>query len=98
MSVISLRLKEKELKRLNELSELEHKDKSTVARELMKHGWEFLMLKLYREGNLSLGSLAKKLELSIGETINLLSSFGIESPIDYDDYLSGFEVFTPRKQ
>ena len=92
--VISLRLKQKELERLNELSELEHKDKSAVARELMEYGWEFLMLKLYREGNLSLGSLATKLELSISETIDLLSKFGIESPIDYDDYLGGFGVFS----
>jgi len=97
MSVISLLLKQKELKRLNELSELEHKDKSAVARELMEYGWEFLMLNLYREGKLSLGSLATKLELSMSETIDLLSKFGIESPIDYDDYLSGFEVFSKRR-
>ncbi len=27
------------------------------------------------------------------KTIDLLSEFGIEAPIDYDDYLKGFEVF-----
>ena len=69
------------------------KDRSTVARELMEYGWEFMMIKLYRDGKLSLSSLAEKLELSISETIDLLAEFGIESPIDYDDYLKGFEVF-----
>ena len=49
MSVISLRLKEREMKRINELSKMVHKDKSTVARELIEYGWEFLMIKLYRE-------------------------------------------------
>ncbi|MDN3515886.1 MAG: UPF0175 family protein [Candidatus Brocadia sp.] len=93
MSVISLRLKDKEIKRINELSKMEHKDRSTVARELIDYGWEFLMIKLYREGKLSLGALAEKLELSVSEAVDLLSEFGIESPIDYDDYLKGFEVF-----
>jgi len=70
-----------------------HKDKSTVARELIEYGWEFLMIKLYREGKLSLSTLATRLELSLSETLDLLAEFGIESPIDYDDYLKGFEVF-----
>lgn len=93
MSVISLRLKEREMKRINELSKMVHKDKSTVARELIEYGWEFLMIKLYREGKLSLSTLATRLELSVSETLDLLAEFGIESPTDYDDYLKGFEVF-----
>ncbi len=93
MSVISLRLKEREMKRINELSKMVHKDKSTVARELIEYGWEFLMIKLYREGKLSLSTLATRLELSVSETLDLLAEFGIESPIGYDDYLKGFEVF-----
>ena len=93
MSVISLRLKDREIKRINELSKIGHKDKSAVARELIDYGWEFLMLNLYREGKMSLSSLSEKLELSVSETIDLLSEFGVKSPIDYDDYLKGFEVF-----
>lgn len=42
---------------------------------------------------MSLSTLASKLELSVSETIDLLAEFGVESPIDYDDYLKGFEVF-----
>ena len=93
MSVISLRLKDRELKRINELSKMVHKDKSTIARELIEYGWEFLMIKLYREGKMSLGTLSSKLELSVSETIDLLAEFGVESPIDYEDYLKGFDVF-----
>ncbi len=93
MSVISLRLKDRDIKRINELSEMGHKDKSAVARELIEYGWEFMMIKLYREGKMSLGTLADKLDLSVSEAIDLLSEFGVESPIDYDDYLKGFEAF-----
>lgn len=51
------------------------------------------MIKLYREGKLSLSTLATRLELSVSETLDLLAEFGAKSPIDYDDYLKGFEVF-----
>ena len=50
------------------------------------------MLKQYRDGRLSLGGLAKSLDLSVGETFDLLAESGIESPVTYEDYLKGFEV------
>ncbi len=50
------------------------------------------MLKQYRDGKLSLGELAKSLDLSVGEVIDLLEEFGIEAPIEYEDYLKGFET------
>ena len=96
MSVISIRLKDRDFKRLSELSRMEHKDKSTIARELLEYGWEFLMIKHYREGKISLSTLASKLDLSVSETIDLLAEFGVESPMDYDDYLGGFDVFRKK--
>lgn len=97
MGVISLRLKNRDLERLKELSRLEGKDKSTVARELLEYGWDFLMLKYYKEGKLSLEGLAKKLDISISEAIDLLAELGIEAPLEFEDYLKGFEVFKENK-
>jgi hypothetical protein len=93
MGVISLRLKDRDLERLDELSKLERKDRSTTARELLEYGWEFVMLKYYKEGKLSLEALAKKLNMSISEAIDLLAEFGTEAPIEFEDYLKGFNVF-----
>jgi len=92
MPVISLRLKDKDFSRLDEFSKMVNKDKSTVARELLENGWKFSMISLYRDGKLSLGALASKLELSISETIDLLAEVGVRSPVGYDDYLKGFET------
>jgi predicted HTH domain antitoxin len=92
MSVISLRLKEGELNKLNELSLEEKKDKSTVARELIQEGWNFLMIRQYRQGKLSLGALAQRLDLSLSETIDTLSDLGVQAPIEYEDYLKGLSV------
>ena len=91
-----MRLKDRDLERLEELSKIEHKDKSTIARELLEYGWEFLMFKHYREGKLSLEGLAKKLDISISEVIDHLAELGIESPIGFEDYLKGFEVFKEK--
>jgi len=97
MGVISLRLKDRDLQRLDELSKALHKDKSAMARELLEYGWDFLMLKYYKEGKLSLAGLAKKLDVSISEAIDLLKERGIEAPMGFDDYLKGFEVFNQVK-
>ena len=96
MGVISLRLKDEFLKRISELSRLESKDKSTIARELLEYGWEFLMIRYYKEGKLSLEGLAGKLDVSISEAIDVLAELGIEAPIAFDDYLKGFEVFKSK--
>ena len=54
------------------------------------------MLRYYKEGTLSLEGLAKKLEASISEAIDLLAKFGIEAPIELEDYLKGFDVFRDK--
>ncbi|GAI68711.1 unnamed protein product, partial [marine sediment metagenome] len=64
----------------------------TISRQLIGYGLTYLMIGLYREGRLSLEKAARKLDLSVSETIDLLSEFGIKAPIDYDDYLKGYEV------
>jgi hypothetical protein len=52
--------------------------------------------RLYKQGKLSLGGLASKLDLSLGETIERLSELKIEAPLDYDSYLQGFDAFRKR--
>ncbi len=96
MRVISVRLENSELKRIDQLSNQEHKGRSAVARELIQQGWQFRMLKQYRDGKLSLGGLAKSLDLTVGETIDLLAELGIESPIEHEDYLKGFEILAGK--
>jgi len=88
--VMSVRLDPEGLRRLRELAKRERKEVSAVARELMDHGWVFLMLREYREGKRSLGSLARALGVSLSEAIDLLADLGVRSPLEYDDYLKGY--------
>lgn len=96
--VLSLRLTPKQLERVQELAKEERKDKSELARELIDYGLMLKMLKLYRQGRASLGYIAEKLSLSVGEVLDLLAEFGIESPIDFEDYLAGFETLKKTSQ
>lgn len=92
MTVMSLRLSDREYRMIQDLSRALGKERSVVARELLEGGWLFHMLRLYREGKLSLGKLAKSMGKSLSETIDFLSEFGQPAPIDYDDYLQGRET------
>jgi predicted HTH domain antitoxin len=98
MSVMSVRLKDSEMQRIEELAAAEDKEKSTVVRDLINLGWSQVMVRRYREGRVSLGTLAEKLDLSLGETIELLAESGVRAPISYDDYLEGFGVLAAADQ
>lgn len=88
--VITLRLKERELGIIKNLSGKEHGDRSYAARKLIDYGWIYYILKNYREGKISIGKAAMELDLTITETIELLADLGIKSPISYDEYLEGY--------
>jgi len=49
------------------------------------------VLRRYKEGKPSLGTVARELNLSITEAIDLLAKFGIQAPLEYDDYLHGIK-------
>lgn len=95
MPVMSVRLSERELRRLKALAKEEDREKSSVARELLADGLKYKLLLAYKEGKVSLAKLSKMLGMSLSEAIDLLSLFGLQSPISYDDYLQGTE--TARK-
>lgn len=96
MKVVSVRLNEKEIEMIEKLAKAQKRDKSAVTRELIDYGWYFLALRNYKDGKLSLGRLAKQLDLTVAETLDLLAEFGITAPIDYTDYLKGYEAFSRK--
>jgi len=92
MTVMSLRLSRKEIDRIKEIATKENKKKGEAARSLLYYGWFFFNLKRYKEGRISLETLAKELDLSVSETMDLLVEYGVPSSISYDDYLEGLET------
>ena len=97
MNTVSVRLSAEELKKIRALSKQEGKGKSTVVRELIREGFIYKSLQAYHEGRRSIGTLAQDLGISISATIDLLSNFGIEAPVTYDDYLESVETLQKIK-
>ena len=89
--VITLRLKERELGFIKQLSEKSKEDRSTAARRLIDYGWVYFIIKDYKDGRISLGKASKSLNMTITETIELFADLGIKSPITYEEYLEGYE-------
>jgi len=91
MNVLSIRLGEEELRQIRGLAKEVHADQSQAARELIREGWKFHLLCMYREGRLSLGSLSKELKMPLSSTIDFLAKLGVQSPLEYEDYLQGLD-------
>jgi predicted transcriptional regulator len=91
-NVLSVRLDEAAMERIRELASRQEKELSTVARELIEQGWILVTLKEYRDGKLSLGNLAERLDVSVAQALDLLAELGVRSPVTYDDYLEGYRV------
>lgn len=89
--VMSVRLEKEEAKFIEKLAKEKKIDKSTAARELIDYGRTLWIFREYQEGRLSLEKAAKELNLSISGFMDLLSKFGIRSPVEYEDYLKGLE-------
>jgi hypothetical protein len=80
------------MNRLRDRAHEEGKELSTVARELIDEGLVLAAMREYREGKLSLGTLAIRTGLSVSEAIDILAELGVGSPIEYEEYLEGLDA------
>ena len=92
MNVLSIRLGEEELRQIRVLAKEEHADQSQAARELIREGWKFHLLCMYRDGSLSLSSLAKELKMPLSSAIDFLGKLGVQSPLEHEDYIQGLDL------
>lgn len=89
MPITTLRLDDRELRRIERLAKKTRRDKSAVARELLDSGWQLHLIRQYRAGKISIGYLADELDRSIGETMDLLIELGVPSNVSLADVISG---------
>ena len=89
--VVSFRFNPEELVHIQKLSTVKKVDRTTAARELIEYGWNYYILTQYRLGKLSFEKTAKELHMSISDLLDLLAELGIQSPIQYEDYLEGLK-------
>lgn len=88
---MTVRLPEKDIKVVEELSSKEGTDKSTTIRELIELGKIYFTVLKYRDGKISIGKAAEIAGLSLSEMIDVLIKLGIKSGLEVTDYLEGFK-------
>lgn len=81
MKTKSLRVSEDIIAAVKLIEKQEKIEESTAMRKLMKIGFEFYLSTLYKHGKISLRDAAKKLHLSLNETIDLFLSMGVKGNI-----------------
>ena len=88
---MSIRMDERNYDFLNKLSNEERGDLSKAVRELVNKGRLMLAVERYKEGKVSLGLAAELADLTLGEMINTLAEYGVQSNLETEDYLKGLE-------
>ena len=71
-TVVTLRLSQKDLKRIEIVRTLEAVDRSTLFKEFIENGLRQRVVRLYGEGKLSAGRGAEVLGISLREFLELL--------------------------
>jgi predicted HTH domain antitoxin len=88
---MSIRMDEQNFEFLSELTKEERSDLSKTVRDLVTRGRILLAVEKYRNGEASLGKAAELAGVRIGQMIQILADFKVESRIEQDDYLQGIE-------
>ena len=88
---MSIRIDEEDYVFVKKMAEENKEEVSKAVRELVDLGRIMFAIERYKKKKISLGKAAELAGMSIGEMMNILEEFGIESNVGYDDYLKGLE-------
>jgi predicted HTH domain antitoxin len=88
---MSIRMDRENYEFLHELTKQERSDLSKAVRDLVTRGRVLLAVERYKKGEASLGRAAELAGVPLGQMINLLAEFGVESNLEREDYLQGLK-------
>ena len=88
---MSVRMDEENYQFLRRLSKDESSDMSAAVRELLDKGGIMLAVERYRQRQASLGKAAELAGVPVGEMIDILAGFGVESNLELEDYRKGLD-------
>jgi hypothetical protein len=94
MKVRSIRIPEDIDKAIEYVARLEKLGKTQSIRKLTKLGFEFYTAKSYEKGKLTLREAAELLNLTLSETIDLLSEMGVRGNIRVKDVMESFKTMS----
>jgi len=75
------------------VSKVEKIEKAQSLRKLARVGFEYYVVKAYREGKITLREASDLLQLTLSETIDLLLEMGVKGNIRSKDVLASLNTF-----
>jgi predicted HTH domain antitoxin len=93
MKVKSMRIPEDIEQAINFVSKIEKIEKTQTLRKLARIGFESYIAKIYKDGKITLREASDLLNLTLSETIDLLSEMGVKGNIHAQDVLTSVEKF-----
>jgi predicted HTH domain antitoxin len=97
MKVKSLRIPEDIDKAIDYVAKSEKLEKTQSLRKLTRLGFEFYAAKSYEKGRLTLRETADLLNLTLSETIDILSEMGVKGNIKTRDVMESFKEYSIGK-
>jgi len=94
MKVKSIRIPEDIDRAVKYVARSEKLEKTQSIRKLTRLGFEFYAAKSYERGKLTLRETAKLLNLTLSETIDLLSEMGVKGNIRAKDVMQGLKAMS----
>ena len=88
---MSVRMDEENYEFLRRLSKEDKGDMSAAVRDLVYKGRIMMAVERYRQGKASLGRAAELAGVPVGEMIEVLSTYGVKSNLEQEDYRKGLE-------
>jgi predicted HTH domain antitoxin len=86
---MSIRMDRENYEFLNQLTKEQRSDLSKAVRDMVTRGRILLAVERYKKGEASLGRAAELAGVPVGQMMTILTEFGVESRIEYEDYLQG---------
>jgi predicted HTH domain antitoxin len=88
---MSIRMDEENYEFLRRLSKDEKADLSAAVRELVYKGRIMMAVERYRQRKASSGRAAELAGVPLGEMIEILADYGVESNLEIEDYGKGLQ-------
>ena len=95
MKVRSMRIPEDIDQAIEYVSKVEKIEKTQSLRKLARVGFEYYVVKAYRDGKITLRQASNLLKLTLSETVDLLAEMGVKGNIRAKDVLASLNSFAP---
>ena len=88
MTTRTLRLPDDLVTAVRAVGQFEQIEESSAMRKLLRMGFELYTARLYQTGRITLRQAAKRLDLSLSETLDSLQQIGVSGNVTADDTLA----------